>query len=416
MTFNESETKGVSESFTENFSESIGESISKTVTHTDGYSDNETESDTETTGNSENYSRNKLTSIWKGIVGGRTGGGKNYSNSSTRSQTIGKNFSDSEANQKGTNRNTTKGTAKQKGSNESTTTGSSKQITYKNRTVKFYLDIMDKQLERLQNGRPFGLWSVATYFVANDPTTAQQLSNIYRGSIIGEESGLETCTINTWKEENKDSVKKIIEYLENSLHPRFDFNSLDVSAGSVVNSKELAIHLSFPQSSVPGIIVQECASFARNVFSTKNNTNEIHLGEIVHLGQLSKSPVNLDIDELTKHVFVTGTTGSGKSNTLYLLLNGIIDKGKKFLVIEPAKGEYKHVFGNKPGVFVYGSNPNMNQLLRINPFEFPEGVHVYEHIDRLVEIFNACWPMYAAMPVVLKKAITDAYIQCGWTG
>lgn len=414
MTFNESETKGVSESFTENFSESIGESISKTVTHTDGYSDNETESDTETTGNSENYSRNKLTSIWKGIVGGRTGGGKNYSNSSTRSQTIGKNFSDSEANQKGTNRNTTKGTAKQKGSNESTTTGSSKQITYKNRTVKFYLDIMDKQLERLQNGRPFGLWSVATYFVANDPTTAQQLSNIYRGSIIGEESGLETCAINTWKEENKDSVKKIIEYLENSLHPRFDFNSLDVSAGSVVNSKELAIHLSFPQSSVPGIIVQECASFARNVFSTKNNTNEIHLGEIVHLGQLSKSPVNLDIDELTKHVFVTGTTGSGKSNTLYLLLNGIIDKGKKFLVIEPAKGEYKHVFGNKPGVFVYGSNPNMNQLLRINPFEFPEGVHVYEHIDRLVEIFNACWPMYAAMPVVLKKAITDAYKQCGW--
>ena len=379
MTFNESETKGVSESFTENFSESIGESISKTVTHTDGYSDNETESDTETTGNSENYSRNKLTSIWKGIVGGRTGGGKNYSNSSTRSQTIGKNFSDSEANQKGSNRNTTKGTANQKGSNESTTTGSSKQITYKNRTVKFYLDILDKQLERLQNGRPFGLWSVATYFVANDPTTAQQLSNIYRGSIIGEESGLETCTINTWKEENKDSVKKIIEYLENSLHPRFDFNSLDVSAGSVVNSKELAIHLSLPQSSVPGIIVQECASFARNVFSTKNNTNEIHLGEIVHLGQISKLPVNLDIDELTKHVFVTGTTGSGKSNTMYLILQGLLDKAKndeekklKFLVIEPAKGEYKHVFGNKPGVSVYGSNPNINQLLRINPFEFPE--------------------------------------------
>lgn len=421
MTFNESETKGVSESFTENFSESIGESISKTVTHTDGYSENYTESDTKTECESDNNSENIIKTKWNSLVGGKTGGSTNHSSSSTQSQTIGKNFSDSEAYQKGSNRNTTKGTADQKGTNESTTTGSSKQITYKNRTVKFYLDIMDKQLERLQNGRPFGLWSVATYFVANDPTTAQQLSNIYRGSIIGEESGLETCAINTWKEEKKDSVeekkdsiKKIIEYLENSLHPRFDFNSLDVSAGSVVNSKELAIHLSLPQSSVPGIIVQECASFARNVFSTKNNSNEIHLGEIVHLGQVSKSPVNLDIDELTKHTFVTGTTGSGKSNTLYLLLNGIIDKGKKFLVIEPAKGEYKHVFGNKPGVFVYGSNPNMNQLLRINPFEFPEGVHVYEHIDRLVEIFNACWPMYAAMPVVLKKAITDAYKQCGW--
>ena len=414
MTFNKSETKGVSESFTVNFSESIGNSISKTVTHTDGYSENYTESNTEAEGRSDNISENIIKAKWNSLFGGKTGGSINHSSSLTQSQTIGKNFSDSEAYLKGSNRNTSNGTASQKGSNKSTSTGSSKQITYKNRTVRFYLDIIDKQLERLQNGRPFGLWSVATYFVANDPTTAQQLSNIYRGSIIGEESGLETCAINTWEDKRNDSVKRIIEYLENSLHPRFDFNSLDVSAGSVVNSKELAIHLSLPQTSVPGIIVQERASFARSVFSTSINNNELHLGEIVHLGQLSKSPVNLDIDELTKHVFVTGTTGSGKSNTLYLLLNGIIDKGKKFLVIEPAKGEYKHVFGNKPGVFVYGSNPNMNQLLRINPFEFPEGVHVYEHIDRLVEIFNACWPMYAAMPVVLKKAITDAYKHCGW--
>ena len=63
MTFNESETKGVSESFTDNFSESIGESISKTVTHTDGYSENYTDSDSKTDTNSDNYSRN-ITSIF----------------------------------------------------------------------------------------------------------------------------------------------------------------------------------------------------------------------------------------------------------------------------------------------------------------------------------------------------------------
>ena len=413
MTFNESETKGISESFTENFSESIGESISQTVTHTDGYSDNKTESDTETSGNSENYSRNILTSIWKGIVGGRTGGGKNYSNSSTRSQTIGKNFSDSEANQKGSNRNTTKGTAKQKGSNESTTIGSSKQITYKNRTVKFYLDILDKQLERLQNGRPFGLWSVATYFVANDPTTAQQLSNIYRGSIIGEESGLETCAINTWTD--KDSVNEINHYLENSLHPRFDFNSLDVSAASVVNSKELAIHLSLPQSSVPGIIVQERASFARNVFSSRKKGTEIHLGNIVHLGKESNTTVNLDMDELTKHLFVTGSTGSGKSNTMYLLLKQLKEAGKSFMVIEPAKGEYKHVFGCLEDVTVYSHTNKMGHLLQINPFVFPyQYVDVLEHIKRIVGIFNACWSLYAAMPSILEHSIITAYEKCGW--
>ncbi len=413
MTFNESETKGVSQSFTENFSESIGESISKTVTHTDGFSENNTESDSETNGSSENHSRNIAASIWFGIVGGKTGSGNNHSSSSTHSQTIGKNFSDSEANQKGSSTNTTKGTARQKGSNESTTTGASKQITYKNRSVKFYLDLLDKQLERLQNGRPLGLWSVATYFVANDPTTAQQLSNIYRGSIIGEESGLETCAINTWSEE--ETVKEINRYLINSLHPRFYFNSLDVSAGSVVNSKELAIHLSLPQSSVPGIIVQERASFARNVFTGKEKNGEIRLGNIIHLGKESNTSVNLDIDELTKHLFVTGSTGSGKSNTMYLLLKQLREIGKTFMVIEPAKGEYKHVFGCLDDVTVYSHTNKMGTLLQINPFVFPyKHTEVLEHIKRIVGVFNACWSLYAAMPSILEHSIITAYEKCGW--
>ena len=53
-------------------------------------------------------------------------------------------------------------------------------------------------------------------------------------------------------------------------------------------------------------------------------------------------------------------------------------------------------------------------ILRINPFSFPEGIHVLEHLDRLVEIFNVCWPMYAAMPAVLKESIIRAYENCGW--
>lgn len=141
----------------------------------------------------------------------------------------------------------------------------------------------------------------------------------------------------------------------------------------------------------------------------------VFLGNILRLGQENeKSEVQIDIDSLKKHAFITGTTGSGKSNTIYLILKSLLDRQKKFLVIEPAKGEYKNVFGNIDGVSVFGSNPALNQLLRINPFSFPDKIHVYEHIDRLVEIFNACWPMYAAMPVVLKKAITDAYKNCGW--
>ncbi len=413
MTFSQSVTDGVSNSFTKNFTESIGESISKTVTHTDGYSETLTESDTETEGTSENHSRNIIASIYRGLVGGKTGSGKNQSRSNSHSQAIGKNFSNSEANQTGNSTNVSTGTSDQTGTNKSNTEGTTKQITYKNRTAKYYLDILDKQLERLQNGRPFGLWSVATYFVANDPTTAQQLSSIYRGCIIGEESGLETCAINTWVD--KTRVNELCNYLNNSLHPRFDFNSLNVSAGSVVNSKELAIHLSFPQSSVPGIVVEERAVFARNVHQKKMDEEQIKLGTVSHLGKVYTTSVGLNLSELTKHTFVTGSTGSGKSNTMYLLLQQLREKKKTFLVIEPAKGEYKHVFGCLPDVTVYSNTNKVGNLLKINPFVFPcNTIDVLEHIDRLVEIFNACWPMYAAMPAVLKHSIIEAYEQCGW--
>ncbi|MCL2300760.1 MAG: DUF87 domain-containing protein, partial [Firmicutes bacterium] len=129
-------------------------------------------------------------------------------------------------------------------------------------------------------------------------------------------------------------------------------------------------------------------------------------------------PVRLNRNHLASHVFVTGSTGKGKSNAIYGLLDRLCpeDGGDmRFLVIEPIKGEYKTVFGGRRDVSVYGTNPYKTPLLRMNPFSFPGDIHVLEHIDRLVEIFNACWPMYAAMPAILKKAVENAYVRVGWS-
>ena len=79
--------------------------------------------------------------------------------------------------------------------------------------------------------------------------------------------------------------------------------------------------------------------------------------------------------------------------------------------MKPAKGEYRKVFTD---VNCFGTNPNLGALVQLNPFAFPAEIHVLEHIDRLVEIFNVCWPMYAAMPAILKESIEKAYISAGW--
>lgn len=164
--------------------------------------------------------------------------------------------------------------------------------------------------------------------------------------------------------------------------------------------------------------VLQMAPFGREVSShlqgadNEQYGNKITLGNIHHMGKEENLPVILNKKSLTSHVFITGSTGSGKSNTVYTILNEARRADAKFLVIEPAKGEYKNVFGND--VKVYGTNPELSPLLRINPFTFNEGIHILEHLDRLVEIFNVCWPMYAAMPAVLKDAIEVSYKKAGW--
>lgn len=415
ISISESKADSVSESLTKGFADSVSKNISKTISHTTGTNSSHSTSN----GTSESTSESKNVNILRGVVsklfGGKTGSSSSSSKNYQETTSEGESTQDGVSDQTGESTGHTTNESRQTGTSQSTTTGSSRQITLKNNQVKHYLDIIDKNVDRISNGLPFGLWSVATYFVAPAKTTAVKLANLYRGCIIGEESNLSICAVNSWNK--PDTTKAIAEYLENGVSPLYSFNDVSVTAGTIVTSKELAIHMSLPQTSVPGILVREEAPFGRNVISPKTDdaSNTIYLGNVLHLGNVSEdTPIKLDVDSLAKHTFITGTTGSGKSNTMYLLLTDLYKKSKKFLVIEPAKGEYKNIFGNEDDVYVYGSNPKVSRLLKINPFVFPKEIHVFEHIDRLVGIFNACWPMSAAMPVVLKNSIINAYKSCGW--
>ena len=303
------------------------------------------------------------------------------------------------------------------------TIGSSKNytLTIHNKHIEELTKRIDQELERISMSESTGLWSVASYFFSydNDFASAESASTIFKSIMQGEESGVETSAINSWID-NSQKMKMLTNSVCHLSHPVF-WNNLTVNGenikvenSSLLSSKELAMLLSLPHKSVPGFPVVEHVSLAKEVI--RNNESlmkrEVSLGCIFDLGKAyTENRVKLDVKSLTQHVFVTGSTGCGKSETIYKLINETKQVGTKFLVIEPAKGEYKNVFGD---VNVFGTNPLIMPLLRINPFSFPIGVHVLEHIDRLTEIFNVCWPMYSAMPAVLKKAMLDAYESCGW--
>lgn len=303
------------------------------------------------------------------------------------------------------------------------TIGSSKNytLTIHNKHIEELMKRIDQELERISMSESTGLWSVASYFFSydNDFASAESAATIFKSIMQGEESGVETSAINSWID-NSQNMKMLTNSVCHLSHPVF-WNNLTVNGenikvenSSLLSSKELAMLLSMPHKSVPGFPVVEHVSLAKEVI--RNNESlmkrEVSLGCIFDLGKAyTENRVKLNVKSLIQHVFVTGSTGCGKSETIYKLINETKQVGTKFLVIEPAKGEYKNVFGD---VNVFGTNPLIMPLLRINPFSFPTGVHVLEHIDRLTEIFNVCWPMYSAMPAVLKKAMLDAYESCGW--
>lgn len=320
-------------------------------------------------------------------------------------------------------------------SNVTATVGKNEGITqsFTNHNISHALKVLEEQMKRFEKGTAMGMWEFAAYVLSEDQNIANNVAHTYLALTQGEESFMSQSSVNLWRGdlgESSGDAEEIVAYLRELRHPLFGLNPNLLLADPTFNvypsivtptvpltGQELAFSLNFPRKSIPGLPILECAEFGRNIakFDEEGVTDKVlHLGDIFHMYHKEDLPVNLKQDSLASHVFVTGSTGSGKSNTIYQLLNEGRKNGLKFLVVEPAKGEYKHVFGNHDDVSVYGTNPQLTPLLRLNPFSFPKEIHILEHLDRLVEIFNVCWPMYAAMPAVLKKAVEQSYQDCGW--
>lgn len=298
------------------------------------------------------------------------------------------------------------------------TTGRSLSLDYENRTVRSLLDKIDRYLERLNECESFGAFDCAAYVIAPSRETALTVASNYNALMRGRNSDIQASHINMWYKPEETRV--LGRYLRSLVHPRFWQNKIAgiiVSPASMVSGNELTIQIGLPKKSVPGITVIPMASFGRN--AEEANDHSIVFGNLHHMGKDEgkndrAQKVAIDIESLAMHTFITGSTGVGKSSAIYSILEKLMERKIRFLVIEPAKGEYKNRFGGYENVSVYGTNYKKMPLLKINPFSFPQDIHVLEHIDRLIEIFNVCWPMYAAMPAVLKDAVERAYMVSGW--
>ena len=132
-------------------------------------------------------------------------------------------------------------------------------------------------------------------------------------------------------------------------------------------------------------------------------------------------PYLVHLHDLTKHVLVAGTTGSGKTTTCLHLLSELARFDIPFMVIEPTNAEHNDYrsllrldsLQHRLQIFTLGDEETLP--FRLNPFEVQSGITITEHISSLLTAFKAAIPMWEPLPRLFLKALNRTYYRSGWT-
>lgn len=387
-------------------------------------------------GKSESYGTNESSGEnWGKNEGGSTTTNQGRSSGSSRSARTSSSSND-------TNRGSTTGTSQSKnvgtsegfsknsGSsvNSSTTendslsdsTGSSISVSQDlaNKQAQHLSDYLDKQLiPRLQKGVTKGLFNTSVYFSASDLSTYKRMKNTLRATLQGSEATMSPLVPYDLPEQAKGQMLNFPKVEGRYEVDDLIFRSLSVDSnarfGSLLTGDELAIVASLPQQELQGVRRRKTVDFVVDLPDVDPESS-LDLGLVIDRGRrYQNNRVCLSRQDLNKHVFVTGVTGAGKTTTC---LNLLLESNMPFLVIEPAKTEYREladILGDE--VEYYRPNGDDYQSLRINPFALVrKEQRIKSHTGFLKNVFAAIFPMEASMPMMVEAAILASYEDKGW--
>ncbi|MGW1740155.1 ATP-binding protein [Nocardia sp. NPDC001965] len=186
---------------------------------------------------------------------------------------------------------------------------------------------------------------------------------------------------------------------------------------TLLDTRQLASFAHLPRYDTPGFAVRPAPLFALSRPSPETGRRAVDVGEVMVQRRTTGLPYRVGLDQLTRHTFIAGLTGSGKTNTLMHVLTQAAAAGIPFLVIEPAKTEYRELLAHRSlgadlRVFTVGREEVAP--LRLNPFEVAPGVDVSTHLDLLKSVFTASFALWIPLPQVLEHCLVDLYAERGW--
>ena len=273
-------------------------------------------------------------------------------------------------------------------------------------TLAIELDnIADKMITRLRSGLNTGLWESFITYATTSSTAAQILSGTLAGELI--KADPEALPMRNAAGELSSEVPLFI--------PRERDGKSFITGNkllSFVSSDEAALLMAPPLSSIPGYDIH-----AKPTLSLTDTIDQLGhpIGRISEHGRKVKgSAFRISKEDVRKHIFVSGLTGSGKTTTVKHILNCI---DTHFLVIESAKREYRRLLAEDKydkNLRVYTVGDSNISPIRHNPFMVLPEVSLITHIDNLKSIFYASFSLYGPMPYILEKCIYNIYQERGW--
>lgn len=259
------------------------------------------------------------------------------------------------------------------------------------------INYIDKAVESFKIGQINGCWQYTTVFASDNIDNR----DIIQGCLSGELSQPSTDRLPLICNHPVDSDGKSL------LIPKFLNSDIENPLCSYITSNELGSLCTLPTESVPDFEIKIEKIFP--LIRSKTDNNSIVIGNLINGCQiLNNMPFTLSHNDLNKHTFICGLTGSGKTTSVKKILK---ESKVPFCVIESAKKEYRNLADDLT-IYTFGQ-PQLN-CPQINPFYILPGVSLQIHIDFLKDLFNASFSLYGPMPYILEKCLYNVYKRFGW--
>lgn len=310
--------------------------------------------------------------------------------------------------------------------NEATNTNYTEQLEAGSKNAAYWIEYIDKiLLPRLDEGCGKGLFKTCIYLFSDDNRAALYRAGNSAVSLFCGEKGNQNAL--SFYELNLKEQAECCNALKNFQIPAAKFDAeIDDRAASALShcvngnivycanwlaSNEVSVVTGLPRKEVIGLSLRKEVDFGLNVTGNIDEDNKIEIGKLVQCGEEKNITFSLDKTNLDKHVFVAGVTGSGKTTTCQ---NILLDSELPFLVIEPAKTEYRVLKGICPELIVFTPGRQDIAPFYLNPFELIPGEAITSRADMLKATMEASFDMDAAIPQILEAAIYKAYEDKGW--